>query len=136
MNNYSEDDSRTRELCHNLPGFDVKQALIRMRGNHDLYIRILRSYEQTFRNFSDTIRKLTEAGNTDQIIQELHTLKGASANLEVTQVWRLSQYLEDRLRQGDDIFVLSEYQSFSAALEASLDQIAEMDDEGKRGILP
>jgi len=131
MDNNKGKDSLTRELCQNLPGFDVKQALFRMGGNQDLYISILRSFEQTFQNFSDYLMKLVEAGDIDQIMQQLHTLKGAAANLEITQVHQLSQYLEDRLRQGHDIFSLPEYHVFMAALEASLEQIAGLDDTKK-----
>ncbi|MCF8075345.1 MAG: Hpt domain-containing protein [Desulfotignum sp.] len=116
----------SRHLCQNLPAFDVKQALIRLDGDHDLYIQILRSYEQTFRPFSTTLRELAHAGNTEDMIQQLHTLKGAAANLEITQVRRLSHYLEDQLRQGADIFMLPEYQSLIAALETSFEQITAM----------
>jgi hypothetical protein len=53
-----------------LPGFDVNQGLFRMGGNHDLYIRILHSYEQTFRPFSDALLKLAGEGDTEQIMQQ------------------------------------------------------------------
>lgn len=126
MDNDKRTEYSIRHLSQDLPAFDVNQALIRLDGDHDLYIQILHSFEQTFRQFPTTLRELAQAGDTEEMVQQIHTLKGAAANLEITQVHRLSHYLEDQLRQGADIFVLPEYPSLMAALETSFEQITAM----------
>ncbi len=126
MDNHKRPENSIRHLSQDLPAFDVNQALVRLDGDHDLYVQILRSFEQTFRQFSTTLRELAQAGDTGEMIQQLHTLKGAAANLEITQVHRLSHYLENQLRQGADIFVLPEYPCLMAALETSFEQITAM----------
>ncbi len=129
----------TEELYTKLTSFNVKEGLSRMDGNADLYIRILKSYERNFKDAVERMKELQKAGKTPDLLRDLHTLKGTAANLESTEVHRLSAALEQRVKEGREILKTGEFKTLQTAITKSFQEINSLSGtDGKEipGILP
>ena len=79
---------------------DVQEAMHRIGGNKDLYIRLLAKFAD-----SDNITSLEEAINAETIedaVQRAHTLKGTAANLSLKKLAEAALELEQQLKHGSD----------------------------------
>jgi two-component system, sensor histidine kinase and response regulator len=87
-------------LPDHLPGVDIEAAVARLSGNRTLLVRLLRDYCHTYREVADNIRTAFEEGDFDAAKRIAHTLKGASGNLSITRVQKVSGNLEGALARG------------------------------------
>jgi HPt (histidine-containing phosphotransfer) domain-containing protein len=129
----------TEELYMKLKSFNVKEGLSRVGGNPELYTRILKSYEKTFKDAVQRIKKLQQAGKTTDLLRDLHTLKGTAANLASTEVHRLAAALEQRIKEGREIVNTGEFEALHTALITCFQEINRLSGtDGKEipGILP
>jgi len=79
---------------------DIDDALQRIGGNMDLYIRLLTKFTD-----SDNITPLEEALNTGEIeeaTQKAHTIKGTASNLSLKKIAEVALELEQKLKSGFD----------------------------------
>jgi len=79
---------------------DIDDALQRIGGNMDLYIRLLTKFKD-----GDNLTPLEEAINTGTIedaTQKAHTLKGTAANLSLKRIAEVALELELKLKNGLD----------------------------------
>jgi len=79
---------------------DIEDALQRIGGNMDLYVRLLTKFTD-----SDNITSLENAINTGTIedaTQKAHTLKGTAANLSLKRIAEVALELEQKLKSDLD----------------------------------
>jgi len=92
---------------------NLDEALGRLGGNLALYKKLLgRFLENTY---IDEINKQLDAGDTETAKGTVHTLKGVSANLSLTDVNACSIAIESNLKNGED---------YSDSLKALCDAVA------------
>ena len=106
------------ELPSTLPGIDVATGLTRVAGNKKLYVKLLRHVAA---DAPTTREKLSAAimNGDAQIVREIaHSLKGASANLSITDVAAAAEHLE-LAAKGEDFSALFVHLD---ALEKALQQ--------------
>ena len=75
-----------------IAGVDMQKAMTTW-GDRAVYIKALSSFVQKFKATPQAMLRAVEKGGTDGIHQKLHAIKGASANLCMTEVHRACQAL-------------------------------------------
>lgn len=89
------------QLPPSLPGIDVASGVARVVGNEKLYVTMLR---RVAGNASDTIEKINSAlaqGDAQAIRDTAHSIRGAAANLSMTDVAAAAEKLELAAKAGD-----------------------------------
>ena len=116
------------ELPSSLPGIDVATGLPRVAGNKKLYLKLLRHVAA---DSAATKEKLTAAimdGNTEQVREIAHSLKGASANLSITDVAAAAEKLETAAKAGDFSTLMVHLDALETALESFVAVVATLED--------
>lgn len=105
------------ELPSSLPGVDVAAGLARVAGNQKLYLKLLRHVAG---DAASTKEKLIEAiteGNAQAVREIAHSLKGASANLSITNVAAAAEQLELAAKAEDFSSLFSRLDALDQALQ-------------------
>jgi CheY-like chemotaxis protein len=84
-----------------LPGIDIQAGLARVKGNRELYKKLLRQFHTAYQNTGKTIREALNSRNYKLAEQVLHDIKGASGNISARDLHESSRELETRVKQGD-----------------------------------
>jgi CheY-like chemotaxis protein len=69
------------DLLPKLSGVDRAKAIRRLRGNYQLYQRLLKSFYASYQDFSNTYMALSNEDQRKRKIREIHTLKGILGTL-------------------------------------------------------
>ncbi|VVS92792.1 ATP-binding protein [Desulfoluna spongiiphila] len=75
-----------------ISGVNTRQAMTTW-GDRNVYLKALTSFVHKFKEAPRTMLRAMETGGTDAVHQTLHAIKGASANLCMTEVHRACQDL-------------------------------------------
>jgi HPt (histidine-containing phosphotransfer) domain-containing protein len=75
-----------------IPGVNVSLGVARLGGNQDTYFRLLKRFYHTYYGFSDRLQTLFHTEQFDEILNQIHALKGVSGNLGAEE---LHQALSD-----------------------------------------
>lgn len=105
------------ELPSSLPGINVAAALPRVAGNKKLYVKLLR---QVAADAPATREKLSAAimsGDAQSVREVAHSLKGASANLAITDVAAAAERLESAARAEDFTALVTHLDALEDALQ-------------------
>ena len=95
-----------------LDSIDVAGALKRMAGNARLYRRLLWKWIDTESDAATRLRGKLEASEQAAAARDLHTLRGAAANLGLTEVAASAARLEQALNAGrDGTALLAEFET-------------------------
>jgi len=88
---------------------NVEEGIERLGGNQSIYYQLLKSFKDSYEGFVGSIKELIQNDN-DLAIREVHSLKGAAANLSIPEVQDISKALESELKQetpkNTDSFIL------------------------------
>jgi two-component system sensor histidine kinase/response regulator len=85
-----------------LPGLATRDGLLRVAGNHKLYLKLLRQFASQQADAPERISGLLQAGEHQAAERTAHTLKGVAANLGAMPVQQAAGELEKALREGAD----------------------------------
>ena len=77
-----------------LPGIDIQTGLFRVNHNQALYTKLLKSYFLDFRDAPDKIRHYLDARETEEARRLVHSIKGVSANLGATMLFKAAKTAE------------------------------------------
>ncbi len=90
--------TETTELPVDLPGINVRDALKRIGGRHDLLREALRSFARSFGGTGDDLIEYLRRSDTERTLELLHRLKGAAGNLSATLLYAACVKLENCVR--------------------------------------
>ena len=78
---------------------NVDEALVRMRGNKKLYVKMLDLFLSVneFTQFEEAIKQ----GDLNKAADVAHAIKGMTGNLSLTALFEQSEILMRQLRQGE-----------------------------------
>jgi len=85
---------------HSIKIINIQEGLERLGGNKGIFIELLESFKDTYANFIQNIGEMI-SNDLNLAIREIHSLKGAAANLSMPAVLMVSQNLEAVLKSGD-----------------------------------
>ena len=83
------------------PLLDSEAALDRVGGDKELYAKLLAFFCEDHGDLEQTLRRLFEAGRTDLLREQAHSLKGAAGNVGADALRLAAQALED-ISETDD----------------------------------
>lgn len=74
-----------------IPGVDWESGVKRLMGNEQLYRKLLAKFAASYGDAAGRIRDALSAGDRQTAHNELHTLKGVTANLSLAPlpIWSL-----------------------------------------------
>ncbi|MBF0195683.1 MAG: transporter substrate-binding domain-containing protein, partial [Magnetococcales bacterium] len=98
--NVHEVDSQ--EQLPDLPGFDVKHAVMRVGGSIKSYIKLLGKVRASEEDFVERVNVLIEKQDIKSAVRAAHTLKGVSGNIGAVQLQKLAAQLETALNDFKD----------------------------------
>jgi len=104
-----------------LESIDVAGALKRLSGNWGLYMRLLRKVVETQADAATRVRAQLQANDGTAAARDLHTLRGAAANLGLTKVAAHAAQLETAITTGRN--TTEPLQVFDATLSHTMDVI-------------
>ncbi|WP_241971868.1 response regulator [Aliidiomarina taiwanensis] len=84
-----------------IKGVDFDGALARLNHNTDLYIRLVGQLVEQYRESAMTVSDFIAKGKFEEAKRYFHTLKGASANLGLTNLQEKANVLEQAVINGD-----------------------------------
>ncbi len=93
-------DGETLYLPTTLEGIDVEKGIDRWMDPM-IYMEGLTGFSDKYGNAAQIISSLLDDNDIDKAGRLLHSIKGVSGNLELPQVYRLSQEIEHSLREHD-----------------------------------
>ena len=88
-------------IPHNIPGLDVESGLKRVSGNKDLYKKIILEFCSTFYNASENFKKMIEEVNVEGLQYLAHTIKGVAGNIGAIDLQKLSEKIENEIKNND-----------------------------------
>lgn len=83
-----------------LPGIDLDDAVGRLSCDYTIFSGLLDNFCQFYLNITGKLRGLIESGNSDELKREIHSLKGATANISATSLNSATKELEAALKNG------------------------------------
>jgi two-component system, sensor histidine kinase and response regulator len=81
---------------------DVDGAVKRLSGNYILFVRLLKDFCLNYGKVTEDIRSALNAGDGEGAKRLTHTLKGASGNLSIGQVYQAAAMLEKVIGTVDE----------------------------------
>jgi PAS domain S-box-containing protein len=93
--------TETEKADSNIPDrsvINVDEGIERLGGIQTIYFQLLKSFKDTYCGFIPSIKEMIQNDN-ELAIREVHSLKGAAANLSVHEVESASKSLEAALKE-------------------------------------
>ena len=82
-----------------LPGIDVKEGLVTVQGNLELYRKLLRKFHNNYSDFGNLFEAARQEMDKEAATRCAHTLKGVAANIGAYGVRKKAKYLESACRK-------------------------------------
>jgi PAS domain S-box-containing protein len=108
-----------------LKGVDVNAALVRLNGQHDLLVRLLRVFAQEHGRTTADIAAAIAKEDYDAALRIVHNLKGVAGTLSATAVFEAARALETGLRQGQRVSLPGMVDRLGAALDVVCQSVSE-----------
>jgi PAS domain S-box-containing protein len=109
-----------------LPGVDLPAVLIRLSGNRELLLKMLRNFQNEWSGAEDRIRFALATDAFPQARMTVHTLRGVAANLSADDVATAAEALEQALKAGDHDASERGLERLAAALALVLAGLAQL----------
>ncbi|MGL1931486.1 MAG: response regulator [Desulfotalea sp.] len=90
-------------LPDNLPGIDIKAAIIRLRGNTELFVKLLTSFNMDFSDAVYKLKALLKSDDVEAAMDYLHTIKGIAGNFSATRLQASTAELELSLKEQGQV---------------------------------
>ncbi|MEI7671488.1 MAG: response regulator [Deltaproteobacteria bacterium] len=92
-----------------LPGLDIEEALNRLDGNEEIYLKLLRNFVAVD-GYGETPAQLLQelrAGQRNEALHRVHAIRGVAANLGAKELAAAAAELENGCRAAGDIIPFS-----------------------------
>ena len=107
------------------PGLAVEEAMERVLGSTDLYIRIIKEFARVTKESIEEIKSALTQQDQSSLIRLSHTIKGSAANIAANELSKCAAQLETTAKQGEtyDQALLAQLNEQLAELEGSATQV-------------
>jgi HPt (histidine-containing phosphotransfer) domain-containing protein len=111
------------QLPNEIPGFDLVDALERLANLESLLINVFSLFIEEYKEWNVKIDESIK--NEDINLQKflIHTIKGASANISATDLYRSILDVEQELLSGKSLLSSSKIENCKNQLQKSIDQL-------------
>ena len=90
----------TDSLPEELPGFDLRRALMRLGGNQELLIKLLLRFATDYSSVHSQVDELLRENQGVKAAALLHRINGAASSLGATSLSEAAQQLETEIKSG------------------------------------
>ena len=94
------DTAMSHSLPERMPGLDVLAGLDTLGGDVHGYLGLVAMFRSNFKEVHTRLRSFLDAGDTDQALALLHSLKGVAGNIRARALNQAARDLEIALRDG------------------------------------
>jgi two-component system, sensor histidine kinase and response regulator len=108
-------------LFADLPGIDLRAALVRLGGDRRLWFSLMRQFEGSQGEAVAQARRQLSAGLDDEAARAMHCLRGVAANLGAIAVARLAGELERSLKDKQKADLPAQLAALQEAMAALFD---------------
>ena len=102
---------------------DTESGIKNMFGDTALYLEILYTFYSDYKNFAKQLELMLKVEEEEDIIIEIHTLKGLLATIGALDLHEMARELERKLRGGD-----FEYETFKGFIESFSKLLEQLND--------
>lgn len=113
----------------NVQGVNVEEGLNRIRGNLDLYKKLLSTFYNENVNASNVLNMHLELGEFDDLKSRFHTIKGSAANISADSISTFAGRLEALSGKNDLLNIKQQLSQFNEELSALCQSIKQAVDE-------
>jgi PAS domain S-box-containing protein len=92
-------EAKKTELPFEVYGLDVLNACKRLGGNEKLYLKLLKAFVDESKNIYRKIEKGIKKREREEVLSQLHKLKGLSGSIGADGVMKLSELMEQAVRE-------------------------------------
>ncbi|MEI8393300.1 MAG: response regulator [Rhodospirillaceae bacterium] len=132
----SKVDAALQSCSFDIPGLDLRQALLRVGGKTDLLRSMLKRMVVDFEGVGERTRADLRNGRLDQAARVMHTLRGAAGNLAAVELSKQASRIETAVRAGEPLAatipMVNELDATFAKFSQAVLTMAE-DDEAQAG---
>lgn len=117
-----------------LPGLNIHDALARLNGNGELYIKLLKKFITDHSVLVTELRDSLEKNDLDTATRLAHSMKGIAGNLGATELARCATVTERVLRDNalkDINGLLDEFQQSLSAVLDSVNRVISSNEQAK-----
>jgi len=82
-----------------MPHINLKDGVTRVLNNEKLYLSLVKRFKG--RAMTDTLLGAIESGDSNDVIQAAHALKGTAANLGFPVVYKITEDIETLAKAGE-----------------------------------
>jgi len=125
----------TKEICNiadssallkSLQEFELTNILTMLGGNEEKLVHLLKKFSEKYAEDGLLIRELISADNFTQAQEYLHALRGTAGNLGISLLHRVSDELEDELKNRQ--YTPQTLENFDRVLKDTMTTIARLPD--------
>jgi PAS domain S-box-containing protein len=108
--------------------FEVDEGLSRVNNNSELYLKLLRSFREKYRELLQTL-EVDLTGDAEQMVSVAHSVKGVAGNLGAQGVFQSAKDLERKARDGvaETEPLIKEFAHQLELAVAELEQVKQLD---------
>ncbi|MCP3926917.1 MAG: response regulator [Desulfobacterales bacterium] len=96
IENETEDHEQNK-----LPGLNVKEGVLRLGGNQEIYSEIVNEFCKTFNNFAKDFESFLSKESYSDAKMQAHSLKGAAGNISADGLYYTAKLLEKACMKED-----------------------------------
>ncbi|MEE9912701.1 MAG: response regulator [Deltaproteobacteria bacterium] len=119
-----------------MPGIHLAEGLDRVQGNQPLYLHMLKTFLNHFAAVEDEISKAIQDKDYQTVALKAHTLKGAAANLSLTDVADDADRLGKKVPGGREEEMIPAWQSLRGQLDIARRSIRHLAETEAIGEVP
>ena len=108
-------------------GIDIEDGLLRLNGNDEIYLNILKKFAEMFENFEQECMECFNDKAFKKGQELAHNLKGVAGNIGAKEVYRLAANLELSFKTKGEDFVIN-FGNLIPALLPMIDTIKALDE--------
>ena len=82
-----------------MPHINVKDGVARVLNNKKLYFNLLIKFKG--RTMANNVISAINAGDSNEVVQTAHALKGTAANLGFPTVYKITEEIESNAKKGN-----------------------------------
>lgn len=101
---YTDPTKQANEhLQHTLPpihGFSIEEGLARLENSEELYRTVLRQFMNEYHEVPNQLQNAFQNGETEEVLEGLHSLKGIAANLSAHKIQEISGQIEEEIKHS------------------------------------
>ena len=85
-------------LPDKLPGLNVAAGIQRLRGNHRLYLKLLKAFRENYEHSPEAVARAIQSGDHPAAYRMIHTIKGVASNLSLEDLASSASRITNALR--------------------------------------